>query len=143
MNHILTLLFNPFGRIGRVSFVLLSLGVFAAAFAGFFLGIFVSEHRIIRSDWVIVLPPMAVLLLPGFCLLIRRCHDVGLSIWLTLAALLPRPAWMASLSQVNFLHDDGWVGVTLLLLVADLALFLVLGFWPGQPGPNQHGPVPD
>jgi uncharacterized membrane protein YhaH (DUF805 family) len=140
---VMALFFSPFGRIGRMSFLLLMLAVIVLSVILFFLGIYLGEHGLHYSDWQIVIPAMLMLFIPAGSLAMRRLHDLGLPGWTTLLAMLPRAGWMYALSRVNIFRNDGWVEITLSLLVLDVVLLLALIFWPGQKTPNRHGPVPD
>ena len=100
---------SPKGRIARTRYWLVA--VVAMAFL-----IAVSSVAVAivgRFAALLVFVPVYWLL---FCLMAKRCHDIGRSAWWLL--LLPVP------------------------LIGLLWVFAVLGFRRGQPGGNQYGPDP-
>lgn len=141
--NILALFFSPFGRIGRLSFLLLHLGMVAGSLVLFWIGMFLGEHGFFLSDWQAFLPPLVLLFGAGGTLLVRRLNDVGRPRGWAALALLPRAGWLLAAERINLFRNDGWAEIAALLLVADLAVVLVGTAWPGQAETNRHGAVPD
>jgi uncharacterized membrane protein YhaH (DUF805 family) len=101
--------FTPQGRIARTRYWLIAVVAMALVIAVSPLAIAMLG----RFAALVVFVPLYWLL---FCLMAKRCHDIGRSAWWLL--LLPVP------------------------LIGLLWVFAVLGFRRGQPGGNQHGPDP-
>lgn len=100
---------TPKGRVARTTYWLIAVAAIALLIA-------VSSSAVAvagRFAALVVFLPVYWLL---FCLLAKRCHDIGRSAWWLL--LLPVP------------------------LIGLLWVFAVLGFRRSQPGGNQYGPDP-
>jgi uncharacterized membrane protein YhaH (DUF805 family) len=101
--------FTPQGRIARTRYWLIAVVAMALVIAVSPLAIAMLG----RFAALVVFVPLYWLL---FCLMAKRCHDIG------------RSAWWLLLSPVP--------------LIGLLWVFAVLGFRRGQPGGNQYGPDP-
>jgi uncharacterized membrane protein YhaH (DUF805 family) len=129
-----TLLFSFRGRINRMPYWLVSLGmliVMAAVFA------LVGVSGVLQSAMLLLL-----LLIPsiwiGVALATKRLHDRNKSAW-WLVIFYVLPGILEGIE--GFAGDAGIV-----LLIASLALsiwaLVELGFLRGTPGPNDYGPDP-
>ncbi len=141
--NLVALLGSPFGRIGRVTFVLITPLALIVAAMLLVVGIFLGERGLKFGDSVAIVGPILVLYLVSGSLMLRRLHDIGFPTAIALLVLLPRIGWMVALSQANFMRSNGWGEIALALLPLDILLLLVLALWPGQAAANRHGPAPD
>lgn len=115
------------GRVGRGSIwawifsliVFQSIAMWIVYNGGFF------EPRMVDGYNIDTRPPAALfiglaigllMLWPGVSVMVRRCHDLGLSGWWTLTTFVP------------------YLGILILIIAG--------GFFPGAPGTNRYGPRP-
>jgi uncharacterized membrane protein YhaH (DUF805 family) len=117
---------NPVGRTARGHFIA-GLIVLLAVTAFYFL---LVKGR--NGEWVLV-----TLLYPGFVLLARRLHDLGVTAWLLLVPL----ALMAATVWLNmFSHDAALARPVTLAALAVSAVFALWGcIAKGQAGDNRYG----
>ena len=146
--NLMALFFSPFGRIRRVTYLLLMPLVLAGCLVLFIVGMFTSEHGLFYSDWQIFGPALFLLITAGGSLILRRLHDVGLPGFFPPVrfAAARRMAGRDAVARRDaqqhgerYFHcaDPGR------LILADIFLLLVLVVWSGQNQPNRHGPMPD
>ncbi|MFL1462950.1 DUF805 domain-containing protein [Roseococcus sp. DSY-14] len=84
---------------------------------------------------VLALPLALLLAWMGGVNTVRRLHDMDRTGWHLL--------WIAALSALgNLVGQAGLSGVSAVLGLASLAVFLGLCLIPGTPGPNRYGPPP-
>ena len=138
---------TPFGRIGRVAFLLLTVLLLAVAFGCFYAGMHLSYDLHVPAGMVLVWVSVALLLGVGALLAARRCRDMGAGMITGIATMLPRAGWMVAITRIQIFSNDGWFEVALALLALDILILLALALavWPGQPPgqtmANRHGEV--
>lgn len=88
-----------------------------------------------------------LLLLPGFSLATRRFHDTNKSGWLTVLFFACNFffGYLSSVLENARIHNYNITILALIVIICiviDLWLFIILGFFKGENGPNQYGPNP-
>ena len=111
------ILFSFKGRIGRSTFWIYSIGSSVVGFiGGFILGLLMASKS----------SPVAV---------------IGVILYIVFILAL---AWVGLAIAVKRWHDRGkawyWIFITVIPFIGGLWEFIELGFLPGTPGPNAHGP---
>lgn len=117
--NLMALFFSPFGRIGRVTYLLLMPLVLAGCLVLFIVGMFTSEHGLFYSDWQIFGPALFLLITAGGSLILRRLHDVGLPGFFSLLGLLPRAGWLAATPWLDVMHNSTANDIFIVLILAD------------------------
>jgi uncharacterized membrane protein YhaH (DUF805 family) len=144
------------GRIGRKTFWLTSIAIFAAELVTGFVGALIiallgGDLEAKAGDrWIDAV--FLIFLYPQFIVDVKRGHDRNIPIWVMgvfYAALvahyfLVEFGWLTELPNQNVMSSVNVVSfiVAILLGVFALALLVELGFRKGTTGPNRYGPDP-
>jgi uncharacterized membrane protein YhaH (DUF805 family) len=144
------------GRIGRKTFWLKSIAIFAAELVAAFVGALIiallsGDLEAKAGDrWIDAV--FLIFLYPQFIIDVKRGHDRNIPIWVIgvfYAALvahyfLVKFGWLMKLPNQNVMSSVNVVSfiVTILLGVFGFALLVELGFRKGKTGPNRYGPDP-
>lgn len=144
------------GRIGRKTFWLTSIAIFAAELVTGFVGALIIA--LLSGDWEAkagdrwIDAVFLIFLYPQFIIDVKRGHDRNIPIWVI-------GAFYAALTADYFLVAFGWLTdwpdqnvtssvsvvsfiVVILLGIFELAFLVELGFRKGTTGPNRYGPDP-
>jgi uncharacterized membrane protein YhaH (DUF805 family) len=144
------------GRIGRKTFWLTSIAIFAAELVAAFVGALIIA--LLSGDWEAKIgnrwidAVFLIFLYPQFIIDVKRGHDRNIPIWVIgvfYAALvadyfLVEFGWLAELPNQNVMTSVNVVSfiVGILWGICGLALLVELGFRKGTTGPNRFGPDP-
>jgi uncharacterized membrane protein YhaH (DUF805 family) len=144
------------GRIGRKTFWLMSIAIFAAELVAGFVGALIIA--LLSGDWEAkagnrwIDAVFLIFLYPQFIVDVKRGHDRNIPIWVI-------GVFYAALVADYFLVEFGWLTdwpdqnvtssvnvvsfiVVILLGIFALAFLVELGFRKGTTGPNRYGPDP-
>jgi len=143
-------------RIGRKTFWLTSIAIFAAELVLAFIGALIIA--LLSGDWEAkagdrwIDAVYLIFLYPQFIVDVKRGHDRNIPIWVIgvfYAALvadyfLVEFGWLVELPNQNVTSSVNVVSfmVTILLGIFALAFLVELGFRKGTTGPNRYGPDP-
>jgi uncharacterized membrane protein YhaH (DUF805 family) len=126
-------LFSAQGRIGRRSYWLfMGLSIAVGLIAGVIDGFAFSNFE---SGPVAAIMSLASVF-PSICIQTKRLHDLGRSGWFQLVPIL------ALLPAVSLFFGGGEVYPAIAIFIVVVAfggMFIWLGFFKGQPGPNKYG----
>ena len=144
------------GRIGRKTFWLTSIAIFAAELVAAFVGALIIAS--LSGDWEAkagdrwIDAVFLIFLYPQFIIDVKRGHDRNIPIWVIgvfYAALvahyfLVELGWLMELPNQNVMSSVNVVSfiVAILLGIFGFALLVELGFRKGTTGPNRYGPDP-
>jgi uncharacterized membrane protein YhaH (DUF805 family) len=144
------------GRIGRKTFWLMSIAIFAAELVAGFVGALIIA--LLSGDWEAkagdrwIDAVFLIFLYPQFIVDVKRGHDRNIPIWVIgviYAALvadyfLVEFGWLTDWPDQNVTSSVNVVSFIVVILLGIFALtFLVeLGFRKGTTGPNRYGPDP-
>jgi uncharacterized membrane protein YhaH (DUF805 family) len=125
------LLFSPHGRIGRQSFWLFTL---LAAVAGAVTGMLDLTFFGLDQGVKPISSILQILtIFPGFCIQVKRLHDLGQSGWLLLIS------YGGGLVSLVLLAQRA-VGPAAIVLVLTFGVLLIwMGFFKGSPAANKYG----
>jgi len=144
------------GRIGRKTFWLTSITIFAAELIAAFVGALIIA--LLSGDWEAkagdrwIDAVYLVFLYPQFIIDVKRGHDRNIPIWvigvfyaaLAVDYFLVEFGWLTDLPDQNVTSSVNVVSfiVVILLGIFALAFLVELGFRKGTTGPNRYGPDP-
>ena len=144
------------GRIGRKTFWLTSIAIFAAELVAAFVGALIIA--LLSGDWEAKVADgwidavFLIFLYPQFIIDVKRGHDRNIPIWvigLFYAALIVRYglvkfSWLVTLPNQNVMSSTNVASfiATMLLGIFSIALLVELGLRKGTTGPNRYGPDP-
>jgi uncharacterized membrane protein YhaH (DUF805 family) len=144
------------GRIGRKTFWLMSIAIFAAELVAGFVGALMIA--LLSGDWEAkagdrwIDAVYLIFLYPQFIVDVKRGHDRNIPTWVMgvfYAALvahyfLVKFGWLTELPNQNVTSSINVASfiVVILLGIFGLAFLVELGFRKGTTGPNRYGPDP-